>query len=220
MSKGNQTTTARHAVQRFIQAKPRLVLLIGAGVSIPSGIPASGDFLSSVLSILTGDKETKSYLGALCDAERRDRKNASDFVRFESLMELVQSRVDPTLSILDYLTKPFDPSYGHRVVAELMVRGHYVLTTNFDNLLECACDSIEYAVSPVINQQEFLQFTQRDRTTRLLKLHGSLQRRIGGVWRNSRESIQATLRAISRYSMPPNIDRRKDKIVQIGRAHV
>ncbi len=149
----------------------------------------------------------------LCDAERKDRKSASDFIRFEALIELLQSRADPNLNVLDYLTNQFTPVRGHYVVARLLKLGHSVLTTNFDNLIELACESIGYSVSPVIGREDFSRFGLSNPSGRLLKLHGSLQRIKDGEWTDSRKSIQATLRAIGQYSLPPHIDKAKKQAV-------
>jgi len=201
-------------VRTFLKERPSLTLLVGAGISIPAGLPASGHFYRALVSLIATDTRARNELMRLCDAERRDRFGAGDFIRFEALMELLQSRVDPDLEVLRYLDQLSKPAFGHRICAELMAQGHYVFTTNFDILLERACDSVGYPVSPVVTPEEYLAFKPETPGTRLLKLHGTLRRHIDQGWEESRNTIQATLGSLGRSCMPPHIDRAKAPVLR------
>ena len=58
-------------------------------------------------------------------------------LRFELVLEIVQSCFDESLSVLDIFTNA-TPNENHWLLHELARKGALIITTNFDNLIEIA----------------------------------------------------------------------------------
>ena len=199
----------------FGPTRRRVAFLVGAGVSMPppSSMLSGAQLLEELVSRIAPDDRARRQLLRLCDAERRDRRSKGDFLRLESVMEHV-SRMDPGLHVLDCLVRHSTPNLDHYVIAGLMARGHIILTTNFDVLIEHACHQLNVGYSVFSTDQEFETYNPRRDTHPLFKLHGSLQRYRGHMWVDSRESVQATLAAVAQSGERMEFEAGKRRIVQ------
>jgi tetratricopeptide (TPR) repeat protein len=192
-------------------SQKRLAFLVGAGVSIPapSNMMSGNSFTSGVIARIASNKKIGRQLRELCESERQDRRNDGDFIRFEGLMQTLQENCDPNLDILSCFSDCIVPNRNHHVLASLIHKGHFVFTTNFDNLIELAFHN-PWDCCALINEKEFYDYfkdrkalsssrgNKRKLKNPLFKLHGSLKRYDGNGWVDSRESIKATLRAVGK----------------------
>ena len=113
-------------------------------------------------------------------------------------MQILHDNVDPNLDILNCLADCDTPNENHYVLARLIEEGHYVLTTNFDVLIEHACYKLGIRCSVLITDLEFGEYSPSKYPHPLFKLHGSLKRHNGKDWVDSRHSVEATLEAVGR----------------------
>lgn len=119
-------------------------------------------------------------------------------LRFEVLMaELIQSGVDPALTVLNCLDKCDRPNRNHYLLAALIHSGHVVMTTNFDRLIELAYADLFPSEVPLRIACFDGDFAADDGKPALWKLHGSLS--VGE--RATRDSVQATMMSILSTTM-------------------
>lgn len=187
-------------IKRLLRSEKPFAFLVGGGISIPypSSMLSGQRFTEEIVSRVAPDEDTKEELLKLCISERRDKKNKGDFLRFESLMEILQEDGDPHLDVLNHFVAYDKPNENHYLLAELIQRGHYVFTTNFDVLIERACEELGISYSVFITEEGFKTYTANEHPYPLFKLHGSLKKRKGDEWLDAKDSIKATLNAVGR----------------------
>lgn len=182
------------AVLVELEARGTLAVLAGAGASrpSPSNLPLAGQLMHGVLErILPADM--RGELADLLTAERMDRSNPKDFLRFETLCQmLVEQKNDEELTFLDCLARCTSVNRDHLLLAGLLQQGHVVLTTNFDDLIERACGKRGFACRVLAHASDYRHFEDITPKHPLLKLHGSFE--LGG--KPARESLRACLDAI------------------------
>jgi SIR2-like protein len=191
-----------------------LAVLAGAGISLdsPSNLLAGRDFMDAVLSRIMPKEIDSDTAQSLISVSSDRHFRPGEYIRFETLMgELVQSRIDPDLHVLDCLDECEHPNFNHYVLAELVRRGSVVMTTNFDRLIEVAYQRTakpgELPLRVVYNDAEFpSDGLSHSKEPVLWKLHGSLS--VGG--QSTRASLQATLVQI----MWPTMSRNKRMFLQ------
>jgi tetratricopeptide (TPR) repeat protein len=179
--------------------RSKFCFLAGAGISIdePSCLPAGNRFSEAALRKVVPLEEQKNIL-TLMDPERESTRVLGDFLRFEELIELIQQDMDPDLRLLDVFKSCDTPNLPHLFLANMLLTGHQVLTTNFDSLIEYAllCLGVDAdSVFSVIDKDEWEAVHLRKERFSIYKLHGSLFH-----VRNQRdchETVQATLARIS-----------------------
>lgn len=180
----------------------KLAIIAGAGISIsqPSNLLSGGEFINSFLNVLAPDLKTREILGRLCLNNRFEKRSKGDYLRFESLMQLISDDIDSELNILNCLDSCNSPNLNHYVLALLIKQGHKVFTTNFDNLIEIACETLGVNYESVSSDNEYSDYLKNNYDYPLFKLHGTFKKNINGVWQNRRSSIKATLKSIGRNS--------------------
>lgn len=177
-----------------------LAFLVGAGISIPSpsNLMSGTAFMERIIRMIAADEESKNILLYLSNSERYNKQNTGDFLRFEGLMQILQDSVDPNLNILDCLGDCNVPNMYHYVLAFLISQGHSVLTTNFDTLIELACQKLGVDYYAFITDNDFKKYFHDKHPYPLFKLHGSLKKIEGKEWVDSKYSIKATLNSVGR----------------------
>jgi hypothetical protein len=181
-----------------------LAILAGAGISIsrPSNLLDGKSFMRNTLkSIVPSDVNATWALSALELPKARLRR-PGEMLRFELLMHnLLQTRLDPNLSVLNCLDQCPHPNFNHYVLAELIRAGATVITTNFDRLIEIAWNRLHGRNESSLRVAAFSEDFPEDLPDRcpptLWKLHGSLS--IDG--RDTRNSVQATMTSVLSTSM-------------------
>jgi len=186
-------------VKKLMSDDLKITFLVGAGSSIgpPSGQPDAKTMMNAIIDYTCAESETPKI---------KDLKG----LKFETLLAIVQE-LDPNLSFIDYYEQCDKPNIQQFFLAEMMEKGHIVLTTNFDFLIEYALMQLKTPkkqIVPVITGKNFLKF--RD-PLRLLKKNKKIIYKVHGATKNviteedTRDSLIASIRAIGLNKEESNI---------------
>ncbi len=177
-----------------------LTFLVGAGCShdSPSNIPLASEMMECIIRYICDKSETKKIL--------KLKK-----LRFEQLIEIMQNLFDNNLNILNYIELCDRPNLHHFFLAKMIEKGNFVMTTNFDFLIEYALLKLNIPKNQlkiIITKEDFelnnnpaLLFQQGIKT--LYKIHGSSKNIISNE--DTRKSLIATIRALGRNKQGLNI---------------
>ena len=172
-----------------------LAVLAGAGISLdsPSNLLDGRNFMRQLFTYATPRSVRAKTLMRLFDPPNQPLRRPGEFLRFEVAMQcLIDSGLDPTLKVLDFLDTCEAPNQLHFWLASIVAANGIVLTTNFDRLIETAYRN-SYAEHAKVAAYD-ADFHYAPRT--VWKLHGSIS--IDG--RDTRDSIKASLYSILRRS--------------------
>lgn len=173
--------------------------LAGAGVSVAAGLPSAWDFNRAMAECLATDAADADAIAAYLTT---GYGATAHHLRFEQLMQVLRERIDPQLAILDCFEDRAEPGPVHDFLADALVHGARVLTTNFDSYIERAVQRRGVQPAQVYWEnaanepdrrgcRSFENYLARRPRPAVLKLHGSLRDlRTGG---DVRASIGATL---------------------------
>ena len=184
-------------LSNILRSESEFCFLAGSGISIdpPSSLPTGFQYTNSLLEQLVPEEVLTDVLH-LTASERDDMKATGDFIRFEELLEHVRTW-DDDLHVLDCYAECTAPNINHMILAGLEQRGHKILTTNFDSLIEQAMLTAGVAahnLHPAIHRNDWTLELPRGKHC-VYKLHGSLMDLRNGE--DCRISLQATLSQIS-----------------------
>jgi hypothetical protein len=112
--------------------KKQLAIFYGAGISIPSGVPSANAIGTHIISCVFGNRTDLST--------RMSEIYLKQNFPFEALMDTLSTVSD--ITPLFELFKLGKPNAYHILIAQLAAKGYlkYVITPNFDELLEQALD--------------------------------------------------------------------------------
>ncbi|TFG30455.1 MAG: tetratricopeptide repeat protein [Promethearchaeota archaeon] len=167
-----------------------LTFLVGAGCSIdiPSCLPAGKAMMEAILKYICAESELKNVL------------NIKE-LRFEQLIEIIRDQLDPNLKIIDYYGLCDKPNLQHFFLAEMIKKGHFVMTTNFDFLIEYALKQSGIPKKDIISIITKRDFENYDNPADLFnqgkkivyKIHGSTKNIITGE--DTKDSLITTIQA-------------------------
>ncbi|MFX0061705.1 MAG: tetratricopeptide repeat protein [Candidatus Hermodarchaeota archaeon] len=171
----------------------KYTFLVGAGISMerPTSLPSAFTIVETLIRMCA-------------PAEEVDKVLKLNNLRYELVVETIQKHFDPELKIMGYFEHFNVPNILHYFLAQTIKQEHYVVTTNFDYLIEHALLSIledKSIIIPVITRKEFLAFSDpqkllNDGKYPLYKLHGSKRNIITG--KQTTNSLITTLYALGR----------------------
>ena len=167
--------------------------LVGAGISMdpPSCVPSARMFVNELFKYYAPEEEIETLL-------------SFESLRYEFLVEKVQNLFDKELKFLDYLSKAKEPNSIHIFLANMIMRYNYVITTNFDYLIERALKK-KLDVYPAFHdyhKKVMVIITKEDYQKKvsfqfpIIKIHGSKWDVIKG--RLTKDSLVTTIRALGR----------------------
>lgn len=167
-----------------------VTFLVGAGISVdtPSCQPAGRAMMDAIIDYTCDESEIEEIKGI-------------EDLRFEALIEIVRDRLDNDLKVIDFYELCDKPNLQHFYIADMITKGQFVLTTNFDFLIEHALQQIGIAderIVPVITRDDFEQFSDpheliEQKKYPLYKIHGSTKNIITGD--DAREYLITTIQA-------------------------
>lgn len=170
----------------------KITFLVGAGISVdaPTCLP-------------TGTEMIQAILKTTCNEDMLSLKTLSG-LRFELLVDIIRQIIDPELSIIDYFSVCDKPNIYHLYLAEMIKKGHFVITTNFDYLLELALlqsDVPKRDIIPVITRSDYENFSDPEKLFRegkktVYKIHGSTKNIITDE--GTRSSLITTIEALGK----------------------
>ena len=168
----------------------KLTFLVGAGCSVdaPSCQPAGRSMMNAMIDFACAEAESSKIKGI-------------KELRFEALVEIIRDNLDPELKIIDYYGQCDKPNIQHFFLAEMITKGHYVMTTNFDYLVEHALIQMGVPIEEIkviITRDDFQKYSNPTELyskgiKTLYKIHGSTMNMISKE--NTRDTLVATIQA-------------------------
>ena len=138
-------------VDSLFSPKSPYTFLVGAGISIPkpTSLASAREIVRSLLEFCVPSEELENLLSL-------------EKLRYELVIEKIQDELDEDLKFLDYLEQVTEPNLIHIFLANVITRGSYVMTTNFDYLIEQALMRILDAqlhedIIPIITKKDFIE---------------------------------------------------------------
>lgn len=194
--------------------KQRTVYLLGAGISVeaPASMPAALGFVKQIVHQITPHATVRRKLLNLFDASRSDAVNRSDFLRFETFMEVLQEHADPELSVLNFLRETHHPNTLHLMLAREAILGAVLITTNFDSFLEDAIRLLDSEPCTICEEREFKDWQKRvpKGHVPVFKIHGSVQRWQNGRTADAHASVIATIASLTNSSRRMRLPKHKE----------
>ncbi|MFX1533815.1 MAG: tetratricopeptide repeat protein [Promethearchaeota archaeon] len=171
-----RSVSLENTLESLFRPEDKFCFLVGSGISVdsPSCLPTGSQLTRILLEQLVPQEESPDIL-ALMNLQRPTMRNPSDYLRFEQLIGYLE-KFDHQLQILNSYATCTTPNFNHLFLAQMLVQGHTVLTTNFDNLIEYALLEIgvpRKRIYPVINQKTWEMKFKRNHYP-IYKPHGSL----------------------------------------------
>jgi len=162
-------------LREILRTNKNLTFLVGAGCSTetPSCLAGGQKMMEAIVKFSCIDSEIENILKLV--------KNNS--IRFEALIDIIQNNYDYDLNIIDYYDQCKNPNIQHFYFAEMIKKGNFVMTVNFDTLIEQALQlsrlKSEYLI-PVITKDDFLKYYDPKDIFRkgkfpVYKVHGSVK---------------------------------------------
>ncbi|MHA1457665.1 MAG: tetratricopeptide repeat protein [Promethearchaeota archaeon] len=177
-------------IRDLITSDEKLTFLAGAGCSIepPSCLPAGRAMMDAIINYICAEAE----IGKIKKLEQ---------LRFEALIEIVRDYLDPELKIIDFYGECENPNIQHFFLVEMIKKGNFVITTNFDFLIEYALRHsgvFDDNIIVVITREDFEKYKFPDELYSqgkkvLYKIHGSTKNIITGD--DTKEYLVATIQA-------------------------
>lgn len=184
-----QEKSIEHLVSIIRSGNPKPVLLLGAGASVKSGIPATGGFVERA-AMWAYAKEKGTDINDI-------RIRRSDWLPFlQNQSWFIQNRKieDNYTGVFKYLLTPQEvrkeffnyilhpkvpPSDGYKALNDLVVGKHFdtILTTNFDNIPYKVCNEDErnHLVSVIKNKSEYNKISSAPTHLQIIQLHGDFE---------------------------------------------
>jgi tetratricopeptide (TPR) repeat protein len=198
MKMSEDVLSSENNLKKFLTSNKDLTFLVGAGCSIdkPSCLAAGGAMMEALLHFICAESEIQNILKFLPDS--------MGLLRFEELVEIVRDYLDPKLRLIDYYGLCDKPNIQHFYLAKMLDQGHFVITTNFDFLIERALLQSNISsekICPIITKADFTHFPYpHDAIEKgkiaVYKVHGSTKNIITGE--DTRDSLITTIQALNR----------------------
>jgi hypothetical protein len=152
-----------------------LAFLVGAGISVPSGLPTSAQIIGTCVEQLLQRAPGNLSCRAVFPEGYGQR------VRLEYFCHLL-SHIKETIRLSPLrLLAGGQPSRFHYFLAECAKAGltRVIITTNFDLLIERAMDDLGVPYRLLHREQDLARFQVEDSGTTLIKIHGTLDAESG-----------------------------------------
>ena len=186
-------------VNELISEEEKLTFLVGAGASVesPSQLPAASETIQALIKFS-------------CSKSEIDKILKIQDLPFEILASIILESLDG-VKFLDFYQENDKPNLEHFVLAEMIKKGHFIITTNFDFLLEHALlqsDIPKKKIVPVITEKDYERFSDPEKLFKsgkfpVYKIHGSPKNIITGE--DTRKSFINTLKLIGLNQTRNNI---------------
>lgn len=164
----------------------RIVFFVGAGISVPSGVPDFKKLNEEVIQTLADDELEELEEGDL-EKKKKDYELLTENVRPEVMYQIAMDELGSKVLYSLEMLEGYEPNYYHYFLAEAIRRGNWVFTTNPDNLIEEACK--RKGMKPEVdfktyygrgNDEDFREYLQYINSGDIpggciFKLHGSIE---------------------------------------------
>lgn len=182
-------------IESMFTPKRNYTFLVGAGISMdaPTNMPSAMQIVKCLLELCAPTEEVENLLSL-------------EKLRFELVVEKIQDMIDEEIKFLDYLEHINKPNLIHLFLSNVITRGNYVVTTNFDYLIEHALLQVlekkwHQEIIPVISKEDFIIYQDPKSLVRsnqypIYKIHGSKRNIITD--KNTTESLISTMSALGK----------------------
>lgn len=164
----------------------RIVFFVGAGISVPSGVPEFKKLNEEVIQTLADD-ELEELEERDLEKKKKDYELLTENVRPEVVYQIAMDELGSEVLYSLEMLEDYEPNYYHYFLAEAIRRGNWVFTTNPDNLIEEACK--RKGMKPEVdfktyygfdNDEDFKEYIQYINSGDIpggciFKLHGSIE---------------------------------------------
>lgn len=189
-----------------------IIWWVGAGISMeyPSNAPLAWDLMNSI------SRATKNwinkYWGYNCRLHKTISKNFNDWqavftrqksknfddtkLSLEELLGLLEEeRIDPNQELLYLALDALPFNKNHEFLARRIKKGDLVFTTNFDNCIEKAYETIfeKGKICVASDKETILKLLKKNEPSGLIKIHGTLRDEFN---RKIEKTIQSTINRI------------------------
>ncbi|MFX1354910.1 MAG: tetratricopeptide repeat protein [Promethearchaeota archaeon] len=155
----------------------KLVFLVGAGSSIdsPSLMPSAYEIMKTLIKFACVESEIEKI-------------NQIEELKFETLLEIFYETLDNELLLADLYLQNSIPNLAHFFLVEMAKRGHFIMTANFDSLIEHAMLQSEIQkrrIIPVITEKDYEKYNDPEKLYKggkyaIYKIHSSPKNIITG----------------------------------------
>jgi len=183
------------SIESLFSPKSSYTFLVGAGISMdpPTSMPSAWEIVRGLLELFAPSEEINNLLSL-------------KMLRFELVVEKIKNEFDEDLKFFDYLEYVTEPNLIHLFLANIITRGNYVVTTNFDYMIERALLLVldkqwHKEIIPIITKEDFIFYQDPENLVKsgmypLYKIHGSKYNIITGT--NTQESLITTISALGK----------------------
>jgi len=183
------------SIESLFSPKSSYTFLVGAGISMdsPTSMPSAWEIVRGLLELFAPLEEINNLL-------------SFKMLKFELVVEKIKNEFDEDLKFLDYLEYITEPNLIHLFLANTITRGNYVVTTNFDYMIERALLLVldkqwHKEIIPIITKEDFIFYQDPENLVKsgmypLYKIHGSKYNIITGT--NTQESLITTISALGK----------------------
>ncbi len=161
-------TDSRINITDLLKNSKKLTFLVGSGISLPAptGLPTGKNFMHALVPLLFPDEMIQGAGGV-------DKLVDKYHLRFEEILSYYHDNIDPSLAILNVFIAPSAPNILHDFLADNLVAGNPVFTTNFDGFIEKSAIKQKYSnINVAITERDYRALIGNDHA--LYKLHGSV----------------------------------------------
>lgn len=173
------------------------VILAGAGVSLdpPANFPIAVKIINQLKQVIWPEHiEIPKNEIRIGDTNKLE----GDFIRFEQLIDTL-SIYDRELTVLDAVGYYQTPNLNHFNLARAAIMGDYVITPNFDCLIEQAILKLNHTPESICTEDDFKDYPINEEAVPVFKIHGSYFKYTGhgDDHEVKKETMQASLTSIS-----------------------
>ena len=164
-------------INELFKSDEKLTFLVGAGASVdsPSQLPSTSNTMKALIKFSCTKSEVEKILNI-------------QGLSFETLLGIILNSLNDDLKVLDFYLENDKPNITHFVLGEMLKKGHFVITTNFDFLIEHALIQTHYPkkkIIPVITERDYQKFSDPEKLYKnkripVYKLHSSPKNIITG----------------------------------------
>ncbi|MBY9007509.1 MAG: tetratricopeptide repeat protein [Candidatus Lokiarchaeota archaeon] len=182
----------------LLSKKRKITYLAGAGISMgpPTNFPSARTIVRVLLEYIVPREEIKHIL----------KLDVLEKLRYEIVIEYIEDIFDKDLQFLDYFEIDALPNLIHYFLAYSILQGNYVITTNFDPMIEKALIKILNnenisKIKPIITHKDFINFQNPEEFYSknmypLWKIHGSKKNVINNE--DTRDSLITTMSSLGK----------------------
>jgi len=178
-------------IKDLIGSREALTFLIGAGCSVdaPSKVPDGNIIKEALVNYFCAESEIANILKI-------------EDLKLEQLLNIICTSFNEDIKIFDFFGLFNKPNLHHFFLADCIKKGHFVMTTNFDFLIENALSKIDIPheeILPVITEEDFVNYSNpielfKNGFKVIYKIHCSTKNVITGE--DTRSSLIKTIKAL------------------------